>query len=213
MTADEIGNIIAALMGVATFILFGRYYVRLAVKKKNYLKAVSEFRWDPAMSPIQFEHHCSDFLNQRGWKARTTKGSGDQGVDVLAVKSGIRVVLQCKKYSKPVGNKAVQEAHAAMSFAAAHRAAVVSNQAYTPSARQLARSTGVLLLHFTDLAQADQLFGVKNSNLNADAAFLEEEEIRTSVLCPSCKTTLRLPVGRDGMVNCPACKKKFRANT
>jgi HJR/Mrr/RecB family endonuclease len=33
-------------------------------------------------------------LNDFGWEARTTKASGDQGVDVIATKGGKRVVLQ-----------------------------------------------------------------------------------------------------------------------
>jgi HJR/Mrr/RecB family endonuclease len=103
------------------------------------------------MSPTQFETCCADYLKLRGWQAHTTKGSGDQGADVIARKNGRVLVIQCKKYSKPVGNKAVQEVFAAKAYVNAHVAAVVSNQTYTKSAHELARRTNVLLLHFTDL--------------------------------------------------------------
>jgi restriction system protein len=86
------------------------------------------------MSPLNYERHCAALLNSFGWSARLTKGSGDQGADVVAEKGGLRVVLQCKKYSRPVGNKAVQEVLAAMKFEDAHFAAVVSNAAFTPAA-------------------------------------------------------------------------------
>lgn len=129
-------------------------------ERRQYLKAIADFRWRKGMTPLEFETCCSDYLTTRGWKSATTKGSGDQGVDVCASKRGTRIVIQCKLYSKPVGNKAVQEAHAGKAFVGAHRAAVVSNQGYTKAARELSLKTGVLLLHFTDLAMADELFDI-----------------------------------------------------
>ena len=95
---------------------------------------------------------CANTLKKNGWKTNLTPGSGDQGVDVIAKREGIRVVLQCKKYSSPVGNKAVQEVFSGKGFEDADFAAVVSNADYTAAARQLAQKNGVLLLHFDDLA-------------------------------------------------------------
>jgi restriction system protein len=70
--------------------------------------------------------------------------------DIIAERDGKRIVVQCKFYSKPVGNKAVQEA-AARLHGRADKAIVVSNAAYTKAARQLAGTTGVILLHHDDL--------------------------------------------------------------
>ena len=53
-------------------------------------------------TPTQFEQWCTKFLNTKGWKAITTKASGDQGADVIADKDGMRIVLQCKLYSGTV---------------------------------------------------------------------------------------------------------------
>jgi restriction system protein len=69
--------------------------------------------------------------------------------DIIAERDGKRIVVQCKFYSKPVGNKAVQEAAARLHERAV--AIVVSNAAYTKAARQLAGTTGVILLHHDDL--------------------------------------------------------------
>jgi restriction system protein len=92
-----------------------------------------------------------------GWNTTVTKASGDQGADVVADKSGVRIVLQCKLYSGPVGNKAVQEAFTAQRHYAVHRSAVVTNAEFTKSARELASTTGVLLLHYSDLTRLDEL--------------------------------------------------------
>ena len=64
------------------------------------------------MSPAEFEGFCAEELRQSGWNARVTLQSRDQGVDVVADKNNVSIVLQCKLYAGPVGNKAVQEATA-----------------------------------------------------------------------------------------------------
>ncbi|WP_084299180.1 restriction endonuclease [Bradyrhizobium sp. WSM1743] len=117
---------------------------------------------DDIADPIEFERWCAEQLRAQGWDARTTKGSGDQGADVIAEREGVRVVLQCKLYSKAVGNKAVQEAYAAMQFEEADLACVVTNAAYTKAARALAGQTGVLLLHRDDLLDFDEALGERH---------------------------------------------------
>lgn len=110
------------------------------------------------LTPLGFERYCADILAQQGWRAKLTAGSTDQGVDVLARKGRVSVVIQCKLYSRPVGNAAVQEAIAGQAFMGATHAAVVSNQTYTRAARDLAGRTRVMLLSADDLTRANRLF-------------------------------------------------------
>lgn len=101
---------------------------------------------------VAYERFCAGLLTQAGWHARPTQASGDQGADVIAEAAGTRLVVQCKRYGKPVGNAAVQEVAAAARHWSADMAAVVSNAGFTPAARKLAATTGVQLLHHDDLA-------------------------------------------------------------
>lgn len=103
------------------------------------------------MSPLEFEHYCASLLTNAGWDARVTQSSGDQGIDILGKFRGLSAVFQCKKYSQPVGNAAVQEIIAGRAFERADIAVVVTNVSFTQSARQLASSADVHLLHFSDL--------------------------------------------------------------
>ena len=112
---------------------------------------IDEYSYSDDMNPIEYEIMCSDILSRNGWNTRITSKSGDQGVDIFAEKDGRSVTLQCKRYSSPVGNKAVQEAHAGMGFMGATTAAVVTNSSYTQSAKQLAATLGILLLHHDEL--------------------------------------------------------------
>ena len=113
---------------------------------KPYTKFSDEFK------PAEFELFCAQVLGENGWDARVTKGSRDQGVDVIAVKDGLRVVVQCKLYTGPVGNKAVQEVSAGRAHEKAHFGVVVSNSRYTASAEALAKTNRILLLHYRDLS-------------------------------------------------------------
>lgn len=117
--------------------------------------------FDPASIPndgIEFERWVADNLLKYGWDAAPTKASGDQGVDVIAKKQGLRVGIQCKLYSSPVGNASVQEVAAGKSFHGLDRVAVMSTAGYTESAKQLAAANGVYLLTEHDIPFFDKVF-------------------------------------------------------
>lgn len=110
-----------------------------------------------SLSPTEFELYCADQLSANGWVTRTTRASGDQGVDIIAERDGLRLVIQCKLYAAPVGNGAVQQVIAGMAYEDADFGCVVSNTTYTISARSLASKSGVLLLHYEDLPRLTEL--------------------------------------------------------
>lgn len=109
------------------------------------------------MSGVDYERLCAQMLEDCGWSARTTAASGDQGADILAERGRWKLVVQCKRYSHGVGNKAVQEVAAARTFYGMDRAAVISNARFTASARQLAKSLDVLLLHHEEIPKLHHL--------------------------------------------------------
>lgn len=119
----------------------------------------SDIDWQ-SLTPYEYELACAQVLREHGWNAVATQASGDQGADVTASRDGVFVVLQCKQYAAPVGNKAVQEIHTAKTHYGARHAVVVSNQSYTASARQVASTTGVRLLHHDDLPLLDRILGL-----------------------------------------------------
>lgn len=111
-------------------------------------------------TPQEYELVCSSLLGRAGWDTRTTKATGDQGIDVVAEHAGLKLVLQCKLHSRPVGNAAVQEIVAGRHFESAQFAAVVSTADYTPAARELAAATDVHLLHHSDLLGLHEKLGI-----------------------------------------------------
>ena len=94
----------------------------------------------------QFEKFCADLLRKNGFvDVKITPGSGDQGVDIIAVKNGIRYAIQCKNYSSPLGNTPIQEVCAGKMYYKCHVGVVMTNSTFTQGAKQLAEATSVLL--------------------------------------------------------------------
>ena len=94
----------------------------------------------------EFEAYVALVLADNGFKhVALTKGSGDQGVDILAERNGKTYAIQCKNYEGAVGNFAVQEAYTGAQFYGCDKAAVICPGECTRGAKELAQSTGVLL--------------------------------------------------------------------
>ncbi len=105
-----------------------------------------------AMTGPEFEAYLMTRLVTLGVKdVAGTPSSGDQGGDVLFSHFGVRVVVQCKRYVGSVGNKAVQEVHAAKGFYQSERSWVVTSSTFTSSARQLADTLDVTLIGGSEL--------------------------------------------------------------
>lgn len=115
--------------------------------------AAASTRFEQVRNGAEFELFCADELRKGGWQVNLTAASRDQGADILAVRGGERLVVQCKLLNRPVGNHAVQEVVAARSHHACHRAVVVANQRFTASAIELAATNDVQLCHWSELAR------------------------------------------------------------
>ena len=97
------------------------------------------------MSGLEFESVVADIFTKMGFKAEVTKASGDQGIDVIATKNGIRYGIQAKCYSGQVGNSAIQEAVAGKSYYSLDKVIVITNNYFTKSAVDLADVNNVIL--------------------------------------------------------------------
>ena len=101
--------------------------------------------------------------------ASGTSTTGDQGADVLFSFGKVRVVVQAKRHTATVGNKAIQEVHAAKGFYKCDKAWVVTNSTFTTSAKTLARQLDVLLLDGADLLRFNSKFEEYFANLKVPA--------------------------------------------
>ncbi len=97
-------------------------------------------------SGVEFEQYLNYIFTRLGYESHLTRTTGDQGADLVLRKNGIIFVVQAKFYDRPVGNKAVQEAAAALRFYEGNRSVVVTNNTFTNSAISLAKKNDVMLI-------------------------------------------------------------------
>lgn len=104
------------------------------------------------MTGLEFEKYLEILFARMGYQVERTRYVGDQGGDLILSRGGERTLVQAKRHSKPIGNKAVQEAFTACTYYKCKHAMVVANQEFTRPAVDLAKSTGVQLWGRRELA-------------------------------------------------------------
>lgn len=114
------------------------------------------------MSGSDFENYCAGILRRIGYYDVTvTPASGDQGVDIIATKDGVKYAIQCKCYSSDLGNTPVQEVLAGKKFYDCHVGVVLTNRFFTPGAKALATKVGVLLWNRDTLTSMINAAGIQ----------------------------------------------------
>lgn len=97
------------------------------------------------MDGITFETFVGKLFGALGYQVEVTKSSGDQGVDVIAVKGAEKLGIQAKRYSKSVDNTAVQEIIGGKKMYDLTKMMVLTNNTFTTSAKELAKVNDVIL--------------------------------------------------------------------
>lgn len=129
------------------------------------------------MDGYKFETFCASVLEKRGYEdVEVTKGSGDQGVDIIAVRDSVRYAIQCKCYSNAVGNKAIQEVYTGKNFYNCQIGVVMTNNYFTKSAIELAKSNGTILWDRDSLNSFMKESGYCTSVEENTKTVLEEKE-------------------------------------
>lgn len=101
-----------------------------------------------------FEYLVFRLSNAMGYSSKVIGAHGDQGGDVIANKDRESVLIQAKSYEHySVGNKAVQEAAAAMKHYGCSKAIVITTSFFTQEAKELAKSNAVRLVDKDELKQ------------------------------------------------------------
>lgn len=116
------------------------------------------------MTGPEFEDFMAEFLEKQGYEVEHLAGSGDQGVDLILTQGQKRIAVQLKRYTKPHGNKPVQEVFAGRFIHKANEAWVITTSSFTPGGIEAARKTRVSLI------DGDELFEwIREANEEAES--------------------------------------------
>ena len=127
------------------------------VNKNKIKKTYYSMNYIDELSGIDFEYFVAFNLlpNMGFYDIERTQDSVDFGVDVLGVKDEKKYAIQCKRFAKPVGIKAVQEVIAGKVYYNCSKCMVVSNNTFTPSAVKLANKNDVILFGRHDIEKVE----------------------------------------------------------
>jgi len=114
-------------------------------------RAVAARRWAAigsfySLTPEQFEQHVASTFEYLGYGAMMTPRVGDQGVDIIAQKSGESIAIQVKRYSDRAPNSAVQAIHTGAVYYGCDRALLVCLGGFSKAAVEVAGATNVELM-------------------------------------------------------------------
>lgn len=120
------------------------------------------------MEGYMFEDYLKLLFFYLGYKVEQTQKSRDYGADLILInpENKKKIIVQAKRYNKPVGSKAVQEILAAKLHYGADYAWVVTNQTFTDQAELLAKENLVRLI---DRKELIELYSAVCNKLQLDA--------------------------------------------
>ena len=130
-------------IGKCTFKYYAEYVPEMITKEQLPNEKTIDF---DSMTGLEFEGFCAEILEKNGYdNVSVTRGSGDQGVDIIAYRDGVKYGFQCKCYTADIENKAVQEIYAGKTYYQCHVGIVLTNRQFTPAAIDLAKKNGIVL--------------------------------------------------------------------
>lgn len=124
-----------------------RYYIQQKEEQLTRESIKKEPQKLASLTGKEFEKLLYRLFEKMGYKVQLVGGIKDQGGDLILNKGSERILVQAKCYRDwPTGNKAIQEAVAAMKYYDCNRAMVVTTSYFTDEAITLAKANNVELI-------------------------------------------------------------------
>jgi len=138
------------------------------------------------MDPIEFEHLVKSLLQNMGFKATTTKASGDGGIDIFAINEqpivGGKYIIQCKRYGtgNNIGEPSIRELYGAMMHENANKGILITTSDFSKKAVQFAQNKAIELINgYTILSLLNKHLITTEASINYNSFELKE---RNSIL-------------------------------
>jgi Holliday junction resolvasome RuvABC ATP-dependent DNA helicase subunit len=118
------------------------------------------------LSGEDFEKLIAELLGRMGFRAETTKPTGDGGIDIVATSDkaifGGRYLFQCKRFAPdtPVGAPAVRDFYGAVTAERAVKGIFVTTSDFTVQAREFGEKVGLELVNWRRLRELFVEYGI-----------------------------------------------------
>jgi hypothetical protein len=114
------------------------------------------------LSDLELEKLAEQVYKRLGYQVQHVGQTGDHGIDVLLVNpNNQKEIVQCKQWSKPVGEAALRDLYGAMMHDQAVRGWIWAPRGFSGPARTWARGKPIVLV---DDEEIDRLIGIAYTN-------------------------------------------------
>ncbi len=117
---------------------------------------LQEERWKK-LDGWAFEKKLSELLSEQGWHVKVTKGSGDEGVDIVLKASGKTIIVQCKAHASLIHPGPVRELYGTLMHQRANEAWLVTTSGFSVGARTFAEGKSIRLLTMKDILRTPEV--------------------------------------------------------
>jgi HJR/Mrr/RecB family endonuclease len=100
-------------------------------ERKNQLEKINTLEKIHNLSGEEFERVVKYIFEILGYNVMVTKGSSDEGVDLMLTKESKKEIAQCKNWSKPVGSKVAREFYGALLHMKADKGHIVTSSYFS----------------------------------------------------------------------------------
>ena len=139
--------LVGLIIGLVLFIQYKR-----SQHEKQKLRALNLIDTD-YMDGLAFEKYVAELLKSQSYTKVALTERYDLGVDIIALKDGIRWGVQVKRYSNMVKAEAVRQVVTALNKYNCQRSMVVTNSTFSRPAKVLADSNDCVLIGKDELAE------------------------------------------------------------
>jgi len=111
------------------------------------LKSLGSYGKNEEISGNDFERIVAKIFSKRGYSVSTTKGSGDEGIDLyMRDKEDEKIGVQCKKWKGIVGQHIIRDFYGSLMHAHLKKGFVVTTGRFSEAAKDFARSEPIFLI-------------------------------------------------------------------
>jgi len=139
------------------FPLYGlfRKVERYKFAKKQYdswwIKTQQEF-W-VSLRGRRFEEELGHLFSKFGYYVSLTPTSGDQGVDIMLMKGGKNIIVQCKAHKNPVGPGIVRDLYGTLISFKADEAILASVSGFTTGVLEFVKDKPIKLISLNEILE------------------------------------------------------------
>jgi len=120
-----------------------------AIRKYEYLQE----RYWKSLKGAEFESVLARLYTDMGYSVHQTKGSGDEGIDLILRKDNKEIIVQCKGHEKPIGVGAIRDLYGVMMHSGAEGAVLACPVGFTDGVRKFANGKSIELLTAKELVE------------------------------------------------------------